>query len=317
VRNIKWPTWSESGFLALEKNSEYASNRRSFFRRVAGLTALGALGAVALERLPVPVSAATLGDVAFSDGGSGVTFDHSNFFWDDTNKRLGIGTSTPSYPFDLERNVNEDLNLAIKNLYAGKAAYFYFRANSKYVGIQLLDLSGHSWFMGQSGWDNFWIMDAATGNANVVIERGAPTDSIHINPSGHVGIGTASPAQMLTVAGDVGQSVVAANGLVKAAALVNGSIPAIIRSFNNLPGGSGPSVSQPLGPGTYQVNFGVNLAQRFFLATLLSSNSTDPGGASDGQVLVSTRDGNANAVFVRTNDSTGTSTNRSFYLMII
>jgi len=145
--------------------------------------------------------------------------------------------------------------------------------------------------------------------------RGTYTD-LFITTSGQIGVGTPSPQQLLTVAGDVGQSVVAANGIVKAAALVNGSTPSIIRSFNNLPGGTGPSVSQPLGPGTYEVNFGVNVAQRFFLATLLSSNSTDPGGASDGQVLASTRDGNASAVFVRTNDSTGTSTNRSFYLMI-
>lgn len=145
--------------------------------------------------------------------------------------------------------------------------------------------------------------------------QGAGRDVMVLQDGGNVGIGTGSPSRTLDVAGDVAQSM-SAGGLVKAAALVNGGTPSIIRSFNNLPGGSGPTVSQPLGPGTYEVNFGVNVAQRFFLATLLSSNSADPGGASDGHVLVSTRDGNANAVFVRTNDSTGTSTNRSFYLMI-
>jgi len=162
--------------------------------------------------------------------------------------------------------------------------------------------------------DDSWLLVNSGGTSMIAAFQ---SGTLALNPyGGNVGIGTTSPAQMLSVAGDVGQSVVAASGLVKAAALVNGNTPAIIRGFNNLPGGSGPTVSQPLGPGTYEVNFGANVAQRFFSATTLSSNSTDPGGASDGQVLVSARDGNANAVFVRTNDSTGTSTNRSFYLMV-
>jgi hypothetical protein len=141
------------------------------------------------------------------------------------------------------------------------------------------------------------------------------TQRMIITNTGLVGIGTSNPVQLLTVAGDVGQTA-SGNGLVKAAVLVNGDALSIIRGFNNLPGGTSPSVTQPLGVGTYEVNFGVDVSQRFYAATLLSSNSTDAGGAIDGQILASTRDGNVNAILVRTNDSTGTSTNRSFYLMI-
>lgn len=83
-----------------------------------------------------------------------------------------------------------------------------------------------------------------------------------------------------------------------------------------MPGGAAPTVTQPLGPGTYEVNFGVGVSQRFYTATLLSSNSIDSGGAIDGQILASVRDTNTNAVFVRTNDTTGTSANRSFYLLV-
>jgi hypothetical protein len=145
------------------------------------------------------------------------------------------------------------------------------------------------------------------GNGGNVLFYGSNTN---------VGIGTNMPQYKLTVAGNAGQSIVAANGFVKAAVLVNGGPPSIIRSFNNLPGGSAPTVSKPFGVGTYEVNFGVNIAQRFFLATLLGSNSTDQGGAVDGQILASTRDGNPNAVYVKTNDSTGTTSDRSFYLMV-
>lgn len=301
----------------MEQN-RLGSSRRDIFRRLVGLTVLGALGAVALERLPVPVSAATAGDVAFSDGtASGVTFDHANFFWDDTNKRLGIGTSSPLTAVHAYQNIaGQDAYIAIQNAASGKAAYLAASANSGFVAGSFYSASiPQNWVFGMFGNSTFTITDNTNGKTPFQVNANSPTNSLAIAPSG-VGIGTPSPAQMLSVAGDVGQSVVAANGLVKAAALVNGSTPAIIRGFNNLPGGSGPSVSQPLGPGTYEVNFGVNVAQRFFSATLLSSNSTDPGGAIEGEVLVSTTDGNANAVFVRTNDSTGTHTNRSFYLMI-
>ena len=37
----------------------------------------------------------TIGSVAFSNGTT-ITQDNANFFWDNTNKRLGIGTSAPS-----------------------------------------------------------------------------------------------------------------------------------------------------------------------------------------------------------------------------
>jgi hypothetical protein len=222
---------------------------------------------------------------------------------------VGIGTSSPSYPLQIDTVYAYGLYL---NSIAGTAG---IAANAP-SGVQ----STFDWqTAGTMKWrllkqtDDSWLLVNSGGTSMIAAFQ---SGTLALNPyGGNVGIGTANPTSKLTVAGDVGHSLVSSNGLVKAAALVNGSA-SIIRSFNNLPGGSGPTVTQPLGPGTYEVNFGANVAQRFFSATLLTSNSTDPGGANDGQALVSTRDGNVNAVFVRTNDSTGTSANRSFYLMI-
>ncbi len=220
---------------------------------------------------------------------------------------VGIGTTTPADTLHVK--TSGDTSVGVDSV-STNAAILRFRDTGAEVGLVFFGGASYAYWGGANSLNLLNLKNGPMVFFTNLAER------LRITGAGNIGIGTASPAQMLTVAGDVGQSVVAVNGLVKAAVLVNGSTPAIIRSFNNLPGGSGPSVSQPLGPGTYEVNFGVNVAQRFFSATLLSSNSTDPGGASDGQALVSTRDGNANAVFVRTNDSTGTSTNRSFYLMI-
>ena len=42
----------------------------------------------------------TSGSVLFSNG-STIAQDNANFFWDDTNNRLGIGNATPSHPLDV------------------------------------------------------------------------------------------------------------------------------------------------------------------------------------------------------------------------
>ena len=43
----------------------------------------------------------TAGSVLFSNGTT-IAQDNANFFWDDTNNRLGIGTATPSYKLDVQ-----------------------------------------------------------------------------------------------------------------------------------------------------------------------------------------------------------------------
>jgi hypothetical protein len=57
----------------------------------------GGAGALPSFTSPAPESlttALTAGSVVFSDG-SNLAQDNSNFFWDDTNNRLGLGTTTP------------------------------------------------------------------------------------------------------------------------------------------------------------------------------------------------------------------------------
>jgi hypothetical protein len=48
------------------------------------------------------IKALTIGSILFSGDSSGlVTQDNANFFWDNTNKRLGIGTAAPSSKLDI------------------------------------------------------------------------------------------------------------------------------------------------------------------------------------------------------------------------
>jgi hypothetical protein len=50
--------------------------------------------------VPSDIPTLTSGSVLFSDGTT-IAEDNANFFWDDTNNRLGIGNNTPLYPLDV------------------------------------------------------------------------------------------------------------------------------------------------------------------------------------------------------------------------
>ena len=274
------------------------SDRREILRKIMGAVAGTGISAVLLSRL---TQLAPASNVVPSSGTA--TFDGP----------VGIGTASPAFALDV---AGSTMRVGIGGTGSDLARLFLNSGADTAAVAQVTGMRNGAvvWsFCNASNSTADFLLDFKNTFQLRSIDN-SYASAISVLASGMVGIGTTSPSQKLTVAGDVGQTA-SANGLVKAAALVNGS-GSIIRSFNNLPGGSGPTVTQPIGPGTYEVNFGANVAQRFFSATPLSSNSTDPGGASDGQVLVSARDGNVNAVFVRTNDSTGTSTNRSFYLMV-
>ena len=54
----------------------------------------------------------TAGSVVFQ-GASGLAQDNSNFFWNSTNHRLGIGTATPAYSLDIVGDINTSVGYKI------------------------------------------------------------------------------------------------------------------------------------------------------------------------------------------------------------
>jgi len=90
----------------------------------------------------------TAGSVLFSNGTT-IAQDNANFFWDDSNNRLGIGTSTPSYKLDINGtagsialNVNGNINVSNAgngtNSLNGVLNYFQAQ-NNKFYGYISFD----------------------------------------------------------------------------------------------------------------------------------------------------------------------------------
>ena len=106
-----------------------------------------------------------------------------------------------------------------------------------------------------------------------------------------------------------------ANGLIKAAAHINGTTvpatPTVTRSFNNLPGSPAVTVSRS---GTaYVVDFGANIQNRFY--TVVAGNpvtTTPPASFMD----VTPRFDNANGLFIRAFNAAGTQIDTNFYVAV-
>jgi len=149
--------------------------------------------------------AGTAGQVTFWNSQNEVAGDN-NFFWDNTNKRLGIGTTVPEYSLDVSNSArinslsSNSVQLIIDNsntVDAGtETSEIRFRHYRSYVpGIN----DAGSVIVGkEEKWD-------ASGDRNSYMSFGTRkgtegvTEKIRIDSSGNVGIGTSSPTVKLDV----------------------------------------------------------------------------------------------------------------------
>lgn len=120
----------------------------------------------------VSITGLTAGSVLFAGAGAAISQDNSNLFWDNSNKRLGIGATSPV------AKVQIGGNLASSNGFSACNA-------SQDVDI-LLGKDGSNY--GAATWVNgsavlsFWTRAAATSYNNTLVLK-----------DGNVGINTASP----------------------------------------------------------------------------------------------------------------------------
>jgi hypothetical protein len=71
----------------------------------------GGGGGGGISAIGDPIGSASGGSVLFVDSGN-LAQDNTNFYWDNTSKRLGIGTNSPGYPLD----VNGEIHIGSGNL---------------------------------------------------------------------------------------------------------------------------------------------------------------------------------------------------------
>jgi len=133
-------------------------------------------------------SGLTSGRVTFA-GASGLLSDSANLVWDNTNARLGIGTSSPSYPLSVAKAGNSSIVLAqLRNSDAGSSAATSFAFGNDTSAEAARIVYGSS--TNSTIPNTLFITNDLAGS---IILRTDGTERMRITSAGNVGIGTSTP----------------------------------------------------------------------------------------------------------------------------
>jgi len=155
----------------------------------------------------------TPGSIVFAGTNGVYSQSNSQFFWDNANNRLGIGTNAPNSPLEifgtgngirlaydssnyvtLSSNAAGELSIVPSNPSAYAAVVI--GDNTSQDTLLLFDAGTNDYHMGVDDTDD--IFKIGSGSAL------GTNDYIFMNASGNVGIGTSNPSQLLSVAGTFG-----------------------------------------------------------------------------------------------------------------
>lgn len=155
----------------------------------------------------------TTGSVVFADGSGVYAQDNSKFFWDDTNFRLGLLTTTPTSIIGI--NGSAAANIGMERNASGVGKDFTLTAGGTTAGLtdsaggQLTLKSGQSTGTGASN----IIFQTFTPNASSASSDNTATTKMTISGVGNVGIGT-TPAATTFLSVGTARSTTAAIGSV-------------------------------------------------------------------------------------------------------
>ena len=125
------------------------------------------------------ITGATAGSVLFAGASGVLAQDNANLFWDDTNNRLGVGTSSPSQPLHVAGSTRGDGDFVSV---AGNFQTWDAASPTKAVSLG----------MNNPG-------DGATDDFIFSMFSGGWSEKMRLTQAGNLGIGTTSPGQLLQV----------------------------------------------------------------------------------------------------------------------
>jgi hypothetical protein len=171
---------------ALDARIPYSGATAQVNLNAQNLTNVGAFSASSAT-----LTSLTSGSVLFAGTGGAVTQSNSNFFWDNSNSRLGLGTTTPARILSIEGTlglVTENFGLVVRN--TNSAGLTELAYNNDTV------TAGGAFVLGYGGSTHASLANTAY----LINRRNAPitfstnnAERMRIAADGNVGIGTNDP----------------------------------------------------------------------------------------------------------------------------
>lgn len=161
---------------------------------VSVVTANGFSGSVATATTTPAITLSTTntqGSVLFAGTAGQLQQDNANFFWDDTNNRLGIGTATPIASVHILETSGAATPGTVKGIVITQQS-----SGNDSVGFQNAGSSNKAWSFYQPG-NSFSLYEYAAGQSF----EGTGADRIFFQAGGNIGIGTTAPLTNLQISG--------------------------------------------------------------------------------------------------------------------
>ncbi len=136
------------------------------------------------------LSGLTIGSILFAGSGGAISQDNTNLFWDNTNKRLGIGTTSPGAHLEVIDHALFNRVSEWGTLATFRKSYTASNNEDLYINFEKQTTAG-------GPFTRYGYIQLGTGGFKIIPEQG--TNLLLAPLGGNVGIGTTAPGYLLHV----------------------------------------------------------------------------------------------------------------------
>jgi hypothetical protein len=208
--NFSYAQWTTSGTVTSTSNTVGIGTTSPESGWLLDVNGLGTIGSQGSARIYMGTIDATHSFIQSRDNSvnQNLLFYASSYSF--STGKFGIGTTSPGYTLDVAFNTNGNDGIRVTNTNSGTTAQVQNRVinDAGSIGYTGISSSGYTSYIPLNGGQAFFgsynvPVSIFTQSASPIVFYPNSVESMRITPAGNVGIGTTTPDQLLSVAGNI------------------------------------------------------------------------------------------------------------------